>query len=297
TELADAITNAKNNPGTDYFVDAGIRIDINPVSDLFGPALDYALSVKPIVEGNLATSSEVGTYMHYYNDNPYKDSYEEFMTVDTWFDGADNGYMGVESGYSLKSFDEYYAIVEAFADLLDDGLSWFYDDANVPEADREAVFDVEEARILSMANFINNTIVDYATYGLPTTLEEIVNRVESDPYLRHYLQNFGLDAYLDEVLAKENMSYAIDAGISQAEAKFGAKVEKLLDKYTASRFNRLYDAGEYNKAKETLHGLLTKKDGEFYTVDTLFDLYVKGDYKSVTKKNITVEVSRGWLID
>ncbi len=296
-EFKAAVDNARANPGTDYYIASGFWIHINPVSDIFEPALNHALSVKPIIEGKLATSAQLGTYYHYYEANPYKDSYEQFMTVGNWFNGADNGYLAVESGYSLKSFDDYYGLVKAFADLLDDGLSWFYDDANVPEADREAVYDVVEARILNLANFFNNIIVDYATNGLPTTFEEFVTDIESDPEMLTYLNKFGLTAYLDKIINNDKANKVTNSAIEKFEEKFGAKIEALLDKYAASKLNRVYDEGEYNKAKETLHGLLTKNDGEFYTVDTLFDLFVKGDYKSVTKKNITVEVSRAWLID
>jgi len=293
TQMKDAMDEVKGNPTKVVYIDSGITIMINPISDIFTPALEYALDMKVLAEGKL--SDKFPTYYTYYKANPYTDALEDYLTTDTWFDGTDAGFEGELSGYSLKEFDEYYDIIKAVSVLADDAMLYYYND--VPEADRDAVLDVALTKMLDIANIVKGLLVDYATNGIPESLEEFILSIESDPKLVEYLEKFGVDAYLDKIAGNANADKVYDTAFDKLMGKFGDRIEALLTKFADSKLNRDYDEGEYNKALEVLNGLFTTEEGEaIYTVDTIFEDYLDGVfYKEISAKGVTVSVERDYL--
>ena len=293
SQLKDAMAKAEADPEGTYYVGSGVTIMINPVSDLFAPALEHAIEMKGLPEGKLADKFPV--YYSYYKENPYAKALEDYLTTETWFDGSDAGFEGELSGYSLKEFDEYYQIVKALAVLSDDAMLYYYND--VPEADRDAVLDVALTKMLDIANIVKGLLVDYATNGIPESLEDFIKSIEKDPELLKYLEKFGVDAYLDKIAGNANADKVYDTAFDKLMGKFGDRIEALLTKFADSKLNRDYDEGEYNKALEVLNGLFTTEEGEaIYTVDTIFEEFLGGVFfKEISAKGATVSVERDFL--
>ena len=294
--MKDAMDKAEaDSTGTGkFYIDNGVEIQINPISDILTPALEYVKDMKAYAEGKAdkTTREEFVKYYPYYENNPFKDAYEEFLVTDKWVSGSDLGYTGELSGYKLYSLDKYYDIVKSLTVVLDDTMSWYYDDENVPAADREAVFDIAEDKALAIANMLRNFMVDYAVNGIPTTLKDLCLSIESDPTMIKIINKLGVSAYLEKLEDNATAGKVYDTVYDKINARFGARIESILDRLYESKFNRYYDEAEYEKAKEILHGLFDA-EGDIYTVDTIFDNFFDGaDQKSEEFNGITVEILR-----
>ena len=289
-----AMDAAEADPTGTFYIENGIEIQINPISDVLTPALEYVKDMKAYAEDKASktTREEFVKYYPYYENNPFKDAYEEFLVTDKWVSGSDLGYTGELSGYKLYSLDKYYDIVKSLTVVLDDTMSWYYDDENVPAADREAVFDIAEDKALAIANMLRNFMVDYAVNGIPTTLKDLCLSIESDPTMIKIINKLGVSAYLEKLEDNATAGKVYDTVYDKINARFGARIESILDRLYESKFNRYYDEAEYEKAKEILHGLFDA-EGDIYTVDTIFDNFFDGaDQKSEEFNGITVEILR-----
>lgn len=237
------------------------------------------------------------TYYKYYENNPYIDALEEYLTVDKWVTGSDNGYLAEKSGYALKDFDSYYANLKALVVLLDDAMSWYYDEANVPAEDREAVFALAEHKVIVAMNIIRNYIVEYATNGIPSDLKSFIASIESDPTLLAYLNRFGVIKYLEKIEDNALADKVFDTVYEKYQAKLEARVEALLEKFVNSTLNRVYDEEDYEKMKNLLMHLFTTDTDELYNVDSIFDIFFGGaDAKQVEYGENTVTVSRSMMV-
>lgn len=291
TKLSTAMANAEANPSETYYESSAVEIKLNPVSDIFVPALEYALDMKTIAEGKFEES--YNTYYEYYKLNRFAKALEAYADAGVWFNGTDKGFDGKLSGYSLKEFSDYYALIEKVSVLADDAMLYYYNE--VPEADRDKVIDAALTKALEIANVFNGVIVDYAENGIPADLEEFIKRIETNPELLEYLEKFGVDAYLDKISGNKTADKVYDTVLERITAQFGARIEALLEKYAESKLNRIYGEDEYNSAIEFLGGMFTD-EADGFTVDTIFDKYFDGaDEKSVTFGGIKIKLARTYL--
>ena len=292
--METAMADAAANPTETYYVDNGVQIDINPVSDILTPMLTYAKDMKAYAEGKASASTREAfiKYYPYYEANPFHEAYEEFMVTDKWVTGTDNGYMAKLSGYKLYSLDTYYDIVKALSVVLDDTFGWYYNDDNVKPADREEVFTIAEDKVLAVANMINRFMVDYAVNGIPTNLKDLCLDIETDPTMIEIIKKFGLEKYLEKIEDNATAGKVYDTAYEKFDARFGARLEGILTRFVNSKLNRYYDDAEYQKAKEIIHGLFTPY-ADAYSVDTIFDEFLGGvDMKSEKYNGITLEILR-----
>ena len=177
----------------------------------------------------------------------------------------------------------------ALTTISDDWLMWFYN--NVPANKRDQVIDIATEHTLRIANVIKRFVVDYATNGLPTSLEDIIRDIETDPDLIKYLEKFGVGTYLDKIAGNPTVESASDKVFDVIIAKFGSRAEALLDKLASSAFNRDYMQYK-DEIIEAIYGTFTENVQDIYTVDTLFDKFIKGDSKELVFKNNTFTVER-----
>ena len=293
--MKTAMESAKADPTATFYIGNGVQIDINPISDVLTPMLNYVKDMKAYAEGKAPTVTKEAfiKYYPYYENNPFKDAYEEFMETEKWVSGTDNGYTAELSGYKLHSFAAYYDILKALAVVLDDTMSWYYDDANVPAADREDVFAIAEDKVLAVANMLDRFLVDYAVNGIPNTLTELCLDIENDPTMIEIIKKFGVEKYLEKLEDNATAGKVYDTVYDKINARFGARIDAILDRLYKSKLNRYYDDAEYQKGKEILHGLFTDKVEDQYTVDTVFDTFLKGvDQKEEEFNGITIELLR-----
>ena len=293
--MKTAMESAKADPTATFYIGNGVQIDINPISDVLTPMLNYVKDMKAYAEGKAPTVTKEAfiKYYPYYENNPFKDAYEEFMETEKWVSGTDNGYTAELSGYKLHSFAAYYDILKALAVVLDDTMSWYYDDANVPAADREDVFAIAEDKVLAVANMLDRFLVDYAVNGIPTNLKDFCLDIETDPTMIEIIKKFGVEKYLEKLEDNATAGKVYDTVYDKINARFGARIDAILDRLYKSKLNRYYDDAEYQKGKEILHGLFTDKVEDQYTVDTVFDTFLKGvDQKEEEFNGITIELLR-----
>ncbi len=272
--MKDAMDGAEN--GTVGSIETGITIELNPVSDLMEPMFDFIKDVKARAEAKADASEreKLEKFYPYYKNNPFIKEYESFLTVDKWLNGSANDYTETLSGYSLKNFSDYYDILYALTAISDDAMQWFYVEENVPTTDRSTVLDAAGDYLLDAANIINNHVVDFAVNGIPTTLKEFCESIETDPELLAYLKKFGVDAYLTKLEDNATAGKVYATAEEKVYARFGARIDALLDKYASSKLNRTYTDEDYEKIKDLLYGLFTENEADIYTVDTLFDEYL-----------------------
>lgn len=293
--MKTAMESAKADPTATFYIGNGVQVDINPISDILTPMLNYVKDMKAYAEGKAPTITKEAfvKYYPYYEKNPFKDAYEEFMETEKWVSGTDNGYTADLSGYKLHSFDVYYDILKALAVVMDDTMSWYYDDANVPAADREDVFAIAEDKVLAVANMLDRFLVDYAVNGIPKTLTDLCLDIENDPTMIEIIKKFGVEKYLEKLENNATAGKVYDTVYDKINARFGARIDAILDRLYKSKLNRYYDDAEYQKGKEILHGLFTNKVDEQYTVDTIFDNFLGGaDQKEEEFNGITIELLR-----
>ncbi|MGN1121652.1 MAG: hypothetical protein ACI4RV_04735, partial [Eubacteriales bacterium] len=295
-EMKQAMADAEANPTETYYIGSGVQIDLNPVADLIVPMLNYAKDMKTVAEQKLA-DRKPEAYNDYYLANPYLQAIDEFLNIEKWLmpvPGADTAdYLGELSGYKLRSVDEYYDLMKALLVITDDAMSWYYDENNVPLDTREAVLDAAESKVLAVLNMINGLLVDYAVNGIPTNLTEFIESIESDPTMLAYLQKFGVDAYLEKLEDNATAGKVFNTALEKLEARFGARIEALLDRYADSRLNREYGTEEYEKAKNLLHSLFTTDEDDLLDVDDVFDNLLGGvTSKEAEINGITIELLR-----
>ena len=293
--MKTAMESAKADPTATFYIGNGVQVDINPISDVLTPMLNYVKDMKAYAEGKAPTVTKEAfvKYYPYYEKNPFKDAYEEFMETEKWVSGTDNGYTTELSGYKLYSFDVYYDILKALAVVMDDTMSWYYDDANVPAADREDVFAIAEDKVLAVANMLDRFLVDYAVNGIPTTLTDLCLDIENDPTMIEIIKKLGVEKYLEKLEDNATAGKVYDTVYDKISDRFGARIDAILDRLYKSKLNRYYDDAEYQKGKEILHGLFTNKVDEQYTVDTIFDNFLGGvDQKEEEFNGITIELLR-----
>ncbi len=273
-------------------VGTGIQVDLNPVSDFFIPALEHVLYLEPKAISAFADADKLELYYTYYQMNPYREAYDEFLSTTAWFNGTDKGHLTELSGFSLKDPADYYDIIQAVTLIVDDAIAWYYDDANVPAADRNAVIDTAETKVLLVANTVNEFIVDFALNGIPTTLTEFVKRVErNNPTMLAYIDRFGVDAYIDRLENNATADKVYDTAFDKIMGRFGARIEALLDRYVTTRFNRVYDEAEFEKGKEIIHKLFTPIVEDLYDMDEIYDtFFTKIISKEFEYNGITVQI-------
>ena len=293
TKLRTAVDNANANPGVEFTAPSGVLFKINPIEDLFTPALEHSIAMKGLAEGKLA--DKFPTYYSYYKENPYVEPLESYLTTETWLNGDKNGFEAANSGYSLKSFKEYYQLLKEISVLADDAVLYYY---NADESVREDVLEVAFTKMFDIANIIKGLLVDYAENGIPENLEDLIKSMEKDPALVEYLEKFGLDAYLDKISGNATADKVYNTAFEKIMAKLGSRIESLLVKFAESTLNRDYDSEEYNKALEIMDGLFADPAEEVFTVDTMFNKFLGGiDEKIVEKKDMEVRVVRKFFVD
>ena len=177
-----------------------------------------------------------------YDENPYlkqfveQDLFAEFFNYDASM--KDNVY----TGYSIKSFMDYYDVMYERILLADKALCWY---GELP-ADEHA----------ELENFVMNGIVKAINKAI-----EIINKLDNDEEIfRGYT--------VEELADKYNKT-------SELFDRFEDKYRKALDKFANSKFNRTYDRTyiESKYAPYNIADIVTGIDTEnrFY-VDTVYNM-------------------------
>ena len=290
TELEQAINDVEGQEETVVRkVGSGVQVDINVISDIVDPVFEHTFEVKNFVDD----VERLDEFMFYYEQNPYSEGLEAFLATQAWFDGSDNGYEAELSGYSIKEFVDgdgsYYENLMALTVLADDWLMWFYN--NVDADKRDTVIDIATEHALRIANVIKRFVVDYAANGLPESLEDFLMDIEDDPDLIKYIEKFGAGAYLDKIAGNQTAANAYDKAFDKIMAKFGLRLEALLDKVADSALNRDYLQYK-DEITEAIFGTFTSGTEGVYSVDTLFDKFIKSDKKEVSAKGNIFSIER-----
>ena len=156
-------------------------------------------------------------------------------------------------------------------------------------------------KLFAFTNIVLPTLEDYARGGIPTTyaeliedLEDILERVETDPELSKYLKKFGLEKYLDKIAGIDKAENAYDKVYDKA----AARIEALLKKFSDSVINREYDEGEQQKILDIMTGLFTTDPDKMYTIDVVFDVFFKGEDVKIfgNEDGNHIEIKRDFVI-
>ncbi len=184
---------------------------------------------------------EKATRNYYYRENQYLRELVRLTSVECVFDTN----TGVGTGYAIKDYTDYYNLLVAIALVGDDAMKWYTEELSKDEFD-QLVLDYEDL-FVKYANIIADMVGDYADTGaLPDKLDN-------------------------------NIVKAVEKKIKE---KFGDKVDKILDWYEQSSFNRDYASDDYAKLRK---GVNKAFESINITTDEAFNLIGRG-YNLIVNK-------------
>jgi len=184
---------------------------------------------------------EKATRNYYYRENQYLRELVRLTSVECVFDTN----TGVGTGYAIKDYTDYYDLLVAIALVGDDAMKWYTEELSKDEFD-QLVLDYEDL-FVKYANIIADMVGDYADTGdLPDKLDN-------------------------------NIVKAVEKKIKE---KFGDKVDKILDWYEQSPFNRDYASDDYAKLRKGVNKAFKSIN---ITTDEAFNLIGRG-YNLIVNK-------------
>ncbi|MBQ4631303.1 MAG: InlB B-repeat-containing protein [Clostridia bacterium] len=171
------------NRGENAVVDTGMTFVINPVEDVYAPLRNRF--------AELVSAGKVGQN-YYYAENKYLQELIKLTQVEELFDASDVG-----TGYKLKEYNDYYALILKYAIIGDDALCWYRDELSDEELDN-LILGYEDLA-LSYANGLGDAFEGNVTNGnivtklvaafkekAPSLAEKIGNAYLSSPFNREY---------------------------------------------------------------------------------------------------------------
>ena len=296
-DLNEARTNVENEVPGPHYVNSGVVVDINIVSDLLIPAMDFAEEAhtkavnKAVASGNKAAE----LVEKYYVDNPYvvgDDTLGNKGVVNYGFDYT--LYISDEDNdgfYTINSFkDIYNNVVKPMSVESIDALLWMMDEegGNVNFARiKELALDNEDL-VLALYNHPNELMARYAQNGLPEDMIEYYEDLLENDEIRKAVEK--LDNKVDNY--KEfDMMFFVESKLQNATLEMyylkvldrvGVPVQNILDKYTNSKAYKELTSAEYRNLIEQLDecwgddwieidGVPTQVENYMGTTDYVFD--------------------------
>ena len=178
---------------------------------------------------------------YYYRENKYLRELVRLTSVENIFETG----TGVGTGYAFKDYADYYDLLIAIALVGDDALNWYTDELT-PEQLDSLVLNYENL-FVKYANLIADMVGDYAETGeLPDKLNnKITNAIEA-----------------------------------KLKEKFGDEINKILDWYKQSSFNRDFSSDDYAKLRKVVRKAFNSIN---ITTDEAFNLLDRG-YNLIVNK-------------
>ena len=253
-QIDQAILDAES--GKKGYIDCGITVMVNPIVDLYIPL--YENLVEEITD-------KLGD-KYFYAENLYLQEIIKELSADKLFNGSEAAADEVYSGYSLKSFDDYYNIVLKFKILIDDTILWYRENL-VTEAKVEKLLTNYEDLALKYVNLIAEFIdgEEDGDPGLQHSYAKAVKNAVETRFPEYY--NKLLNWYLDSPANKkyESSDYAL----------FRKEVRSLYDDYDMVT-DAVFDYRHLDKIFEISERILVE-EGVSYTFNTLDDATSKPD--------------------
>lgn len=278
--VKQAMADTEGKPeGTVIYVDSGVTISFNPVSEVYGPLFDYAYGKYTGIDNPNADGIKQKIY-DYVIANPYYEDILNLVSVENMFNGSANAYTEVKSGFSIKEFDEeggYLHLIQNFAVLTDDAVMWYFDDANVPADLRDKVLEAFANRVVGYMNIFMDLLNNYSENGLPTGVNQIYEDIlaydlasgDFEKVMGKVEDISGIDArgYFEKLVNHR----IVEKGYTKAIDKFSARIEIVVEKLASSRLDREYTDADAQKLVDIINGLFDENPEKLITLDTVLD--------------------------
>ena len=249
TGLDKAIEDVENGVASKKYT-TSLRFKINPVEDVLKRLYDIA---QPKVMQKLINADV------HYDENVYLQYIVEDVDVVERLVNGSGVVNGEFIGYQLKDEVDYAKYMMEMLIAVDDALCWYGDDANLTDAQVDAIIDSVFAKVQVVHAKLNAFLEDYNTTGeLPGGLRELIAKVEQ---------------------------------INNIFTKLEPKLRSIIDKYLAHSINDKIQDGsliENEKVLTAIDIMLGQEDPTF-TIDSLYDVFYQYDDKMQAKLKTLVD--------
>ena len=258
SDLAAAREEAKKpSPDLDIcMVDSGIYFDVNLVSEVFIPMLEYAETAhgKAVTKAVNSNNKAAELIEKYYVDNPYvTGAAGNYGAVNYAF----NPYFYVEDTngnglYSIRSFEDIYndVVMPESVETID-ALLWYLDPNGgaVDFANIRKLAEDNEDLILALHNHPNNLMAEYAQNGLPEDMVTYWNDLLSDPEIKAAVEKLDNNVSFDMMFFVETkiQNATLEMYYLKILDKAGVPVENILSKYTNSKAYKELTSADFHK--------------------------------------------------
>ena len=317
SDLEDAIAAVEGGSTEPQYVNSGVILNINLVTDLLVPVMEFAEDShnkaveKAVASGNIAAE----LVEKYYVDNPYVIGAAGNKGVVNYAYDPDL-YVSDEDGdgyYSIKSFKDIYTSVvmpESVESI--DAFLWMMDDeGGCFPFEKIKNFALEnEDLILALYNHPNALMARYAEEGLPEDMAQYYEDLLENDEIREAVEKidnkvaFDMQFFVEEKLQTESLKMYF----LKALERFGVKIEVVLEKYTNSSAYKEFTEEMFEKIVDEIDmwwgddeveidGEAAKIENFYGTTDYVFDTFfdkVAGEdhVASVSVKGFEMTVTR-----
>lgn len=216
-QVDTAIAEAK--AGNVGYIDSGVTIRLNPVTDVYVPLYERALEL-------IKEKGSDNNYYYYYDENVYLQELIKLFSVENFFDGSAANETDTLSGYKLKSLDEYYDLLIKYAILSDDAMTWYTGDGVNPG-------HITTEQLEVMTNRYEDLVLKYVNASI-----SVAEKYASEGELPH-----------------QKLS-PIEQAIKNKNPEL---VNRIIDKYTNSRFyDKNIDGVDYQRVQNVVKRAFTE---------------------------------------
>jgi len=248
-EAEDALYDLENGIATEIDCATGVEFIANPVVDVYIPLYD---NLTDLLEDKAGSK-------YYYNENVYLKELIKLFEVSNWFDQSSTS----ETGYKLRTTDDYYQNIVKASILGDDAFVWYHDNLDMDKVNKLA--DNYQELVLKYVNIAVDMVEAYIEDG------ELPDKVDKDVVRK-------LEAKVLELL----------------DSKFPGLLDKAINWYKGSQFNKDYTGEDYDKVKKAVNYIINNAN---ITTNEVFDdiLAEKFEDKEIATDKYRQEFRNNWI--
>lgn len=248
-EAEDALYKLENGIETEVSCATGVDFIVNAVDDIYIPLYE---NLTTLIEDRAGSK-------YYYAENIYLQKMIELFEVSNLFDES----ISSETGYKLKTVDEYYDLIVKLSILGDDALVWYYDNLDRDQINELA--DNYQELVLKYVNIVVDAVQAYIDDG------ELPDQIDNDK-LRQ------LETKILELI----------------DSKFPGTLDKLINWYENSELNKEYTDEDYDKIQNAVIKAINNIN---ITTNDIFDEILAKRFadKEIGKDIYRQNVKNNWI--
>ncbi len=248
-EAETALYKLENGIETSVSCATGINFVVNPIDDIYIPIYE---NLTTLIENKVGSN-------YYYEENDYLQEIIELFEASNLFDAS----MASETGYKLKTVDEYYDLIVKLSILGDDALVWYNENLDMDKVNELA--DDYQDLVLKYVNIVVDAVEAYIEDG------ELPDGIDNDKVRK-------LEAKILEFI----------------DSKFPGILDKLISWYEGSELNKDYTDEDYDKIQNAVIKMINNVN---ITTNEVFDEILANRFadKEVEKDIYRQNIKNNWI--